>query len=222
VLVTGGASGIGRALCEKFAAEGARAVVVADVDREAGLQVSREIKGFFVPCDPTRESDVQMLVEAAMAQTGHVDVFCSCSNTQSGAGLEASNKQWQGSWDGNVMAHLYAARAVLPHMLERKEGYWLQAVAIPEASPAAAADSVASYAGLAFASWLAAKYGDQGIRVSAFGTGGLCTTELQVEIDQANESAMTPDALAASVIAAVKAEKFLNAGPNKRSGRASQ
>ena len=218
MLVTCGAGGIGRALSQKFASEGARAVVLADVDREAGLQVSKEIKGFFVPCNPALESDVQMMVEAAMAQCGRLDIFCSCSNTQLGTGLEASNKQWQGSWDCNVMAHVYAARAVLPHMLERKEGYWLQVV--PGAGAGAAADSVASYAGLAFASWLAAKYGDQGIRVSAFGSGGLCTTELKVEFDLANAGATTPDKVAASVVAAVKAEKFLIARPPKRTGRA--
>src|SRR6516225_5226433 len=91
VLVTGGAGGIGRALCQMFATEGARAVVVADTDREAGLELSKEIKGFFVPCNPTQEADVQMFVEASMAQTGRVDIFCSCSNAQLGVGLEASN-----------------------------------------------------------------------------------------------------------------------------------
>jgi NAD(P)-dependent dehydrogenase (short-subunit alcohol dehydrogenase family) len=209
VLVTCGAGGIGRALCQKFATEGARAIVVADVDREAGLQLSREINGFFVPCNPTQEADVQMFVEAAMEQTRHVDIFCSCSDTQAGAGLEASNKQWQGSWESNVMAHVYAARAVLPHMLERKEGYWLQAMAVPGASPVATADSVASYAGLAFASWLAAKYRDQGIRVSAFCAGGLSKTGLKVEFAASNADAITPDTVAADVIRAVKAEKFL-------------
>jgi NAD(P)-dependent dehydrogenase (short-subunit alcohol dehydrogenase family) len=162
-----------------------------------------------------------MFVEAAMAQTGRVDIFCSCSNTQAGVGLEASNKQWQGRWDSNVMAHVYAARAVLPHMLERKEGYWLQAMAVPGANPVAAADSIGSYAGLAFASWLAAKYGDQGIRVSAFGTGGLSKTGLKVEFDSPNAGAITPDTVAADVIAAVKAEKFLTVPKLQKTRRTS-
>jgi NAD(P)-dependent dehydrogenase (short-subunit alcohol dehydrogenase family) len=208
-IVTEGSRGIGRAMCRMFAAEGAGAVVVADPDREAGLQVAKEINGFFVPCNAAQEADVQMLVEAVLAQTGRIDIFCSTASPGEGGGLEASNKQWQGSWQSSVMAQVHAARAVVPHMLERKEGYWLQALPVSDFGSGAAAGAVAAFAALGFARWLAGTYRDQGIRVCAFLPGGLATNGVEAELESLAARSLSPDELAARVMDAVRSEQFL-------------
>ncbi|MGC1477329.1 MAG: SDR family NAD(P)-dependent oxidoreductase, partial [Terriglobales bacterium] len=126
-VVTGGASGIGRALCMRFKAEGAKAIVVADIQAAAAARVAREVGGIAIETHVGRESDVQRLVAETTEKFGAIDLFCSNAGIGEG-GVEASASDWQRSWDINVMAHVYAARAVLPAMLARGEGYLLQTV----------------------------------------------------------------------------------------------
>jgi NAD(P)-dependent dehydrogenase (short-subunit alcohol dehydrogenase family) len=128
VVVTGGGNGIGSALCRRFAAEGARAVVVADVQAEAAEQVAREIGGKAIAANVTREAEVVQLVELVIKECGAIDLFCSNAGVGAKGGVEAADEEWSRSWEVNVMAHVYAARAVLPHMLARHEGYLLQTV----------------------------------------------------------------------------------------------
>ena len=125
-VVTGGASGIGAALCRRFAAEGARGVVVADRDGAGAQAVAVEIGGLAVRTDVSREAEVADLVKRASEKFGAIDLFCSNAGVSVGGGLGngesgpfASDADWQRSWDVNVMAHVYATRAVLPDMLER-------------------------------------------------------------------------------------------------------
>ena len=131
MVVTGGANGIGRALCLRFAKEGAKFIAVSDVDEANGKAVADEIgkgrAGFF-PCDVSQEVQVKNLVEAVSSAAGQVDVFCSNAGIAADGGPEASDSAWKRSWEINTMAHVYAARAVLPQMLARKEGYLLQTV----------------------------------------------------------------------------------------------
>src|ERR1700722_2941494 len=128
VVVTGGANGIGRALCRRFAAEGARAVVVADIEQEAARRVAVEIGGWDINVNVSSESDVQMLVDEVLKRYGKVDLFCS----NAGVGVEGDccspDRDWGRSWEVNVMGHVYAARAVIPGMLARRAGYLLQTV----------------------------------------------------------------------------------------------
>ncbi len=128
-VVTGGASGIGAALCRRFAAEGARGVVVADLDGAGAARVAAEIGGLAVATDVGDEAQVRALVDAAEARFGPIDLFVSNAGVALGGGLGAldagpfaPDDAWRTSWDVNVMAHVYAARAVLPGMLERGFG----------------------------------------------------------------------------------------------------
>jgi NAD(P)-dependent dehydrogenase (short-subunit alcohol dehydrogenase family) len=218
VIVTGGSNGIGRALCHKFAAAGAKAVVVADIDREAGLRVANEIKstpGGFMPCNVASEPEVKSLVDSVTAKHGQVDIFCSNAGIGTAGGPEASDKDWQRSWDVNVMAHVYAARAVLPQMLARKEGYLIQTVSAAGllSQIGSAPYSVSKHAAMSFAEWLSITYGDQGIRVSALCPMGVKTQMLaRAEFSGGAfllETAIEPDQVADETIKVVGEERFL-------------
>lgn len=215
VVVTGGANGIGRALCRVFAVAGARAVVVADLDEQAAKRVAAEVKGAAISTNVGKEAEVKQLVEQATRQFGQIDIFCS----NAGVGVQgdpyAPDADWQRSWDVNVMAHIYAARAVLPQMLARKEGYLVQTVSAAGllAQIGSAPYSVTKHAAQAFAEWLAITYGDQGIRVSALCPQGVRTNMLaRAEFGGGAfllEGALEPEQVAADVIKAVTEERFL-------------
>jgi NAD(P)-dependent dehydrogenase (short-subunit alcohol dehydrogenase family) len=218
VIVTGGSNGIGRALCHKFAAAGAKAVVVADIDREAGLKVAAEIKdtpGGFAHCNVAKERDVHNLVDSITDACGQVDIFCSNAGVGTAGGPEAPDKDWQRSWEVNLMAHVYAARAVLPQMLERKEGYLVQTVSAAGllTQIGSAPYSVSKHAALGFAEWLAITYGDQGIRVSALCPMGV-RTQMLAKAEFAGgtfllETAIEPEQVAAETIKVIGEERFL-------------
>lgn len=220
IIVTGGSNGIGRALCHKFAAEGARAVVIADTDREAGLKVAAEIRstpGGFAQCNVAKEKDVRNLVDSINDTCGQVDIFCSNAGIGVGRDENAPDSEWRQSWEVNVMGHIYAARAVLPQMLQRKEGYLLQTVSAAGllTQIGSATYSVTKHAALSFAEWLAVTYGNQGIRVSALCPMGVRTNMLaQAEVDGASgallmETAIEPAQVAEEVVKGMKEEKFL-------------
>ena len=168
-VVTGGATGIGRALCRRFAAENARSVVVADIDGEGAEQVAREIGGLAVRTDVSREADIQELVERATETFGAIDLFCSNAGIAMEGGVEASDADWQRIWGINLMAHVYAARAVLPGMLARGEGYLLQTASAAGllTQVGSAPYAVTKHAAVALAEWLSITYGDRGIRFPA-------------------------------------------------------
>ncbi|HSP65172.1 MAG TPA: SDR family oxidoreductase [Candidatus Deferrimicrobium sp.] len=213
VIVTGGASGIGAALCRSFAAAGARGVVVADIDADAARCVADEVGGTAVVADVTREADVAALVSRAHEVHGVVDIYCSNAGIAVGGGLEAPDAEWQRSWAVHVMAHVYAARAVLPTMLERGEGYF-----VGTASAAALLNHIASApyavtkaATLSFLEWLAIAYGPRGVRVSALCPQGVRTPMLAAagERDFLAEGALEPEVVAGAVLAALRDENFL-------------
>src|SRR5579862_1202709 len=164
-VVTGGASGIGRALCRRFAAEGARGVVVADLDLAGAERVAGEIGGLAVGTDVSREADVVELVARATAAFGRVDLFCSNAGIILEGGVETPDADWQRIWNINLMAHVYAARAVLPGMLERREGYLLQTASAAGllTQIGSAPYAVTKHAAVSLAEWLSMTYGDRGI-----------------------------------------------------------
>ena len=128
VIVTGGARGIGRALCVRFAKAGAR-VVVADRMKDEAQETANVIEGMAISCDVSKEADIQNLVTKTQDHFGPIDLFCSNAGVCFGepdTSASASNEVWQTCWDIHVMAHVYAARAVLPSMIERGGGYFLQ------------------------------------------------------------------------------------------------
>ena len=213
VVVTGGASGIGRAMCRRFAAEKPRGVVVADVDAAGAEAVAREIGGLAVATDVRREADVVALVERATAAYGPIDLFCSNAGIAIEGGVEAPDSAWQRIWEINLMAHVYAARAVLPGMLARGEGYLLQtgSAAGLLTQIGSAPYAVTKHAAVSLAEWLAITYGDRGIKVSCLCPQGV-RTNLLAEAGKLNflmTDALEPEQVAEAVVAGLDEERFL-------------
>ncbi len=215
IVVTGGANGIGAALCRRFAAGGARAVVVADIDGEAARRVASDIGGAALTTDVTREIDVQHLVAYAKAQYGDIDLFCSNAGIAVDGGEETVGADWQRSWNVNVMAHVLAARAVVPGMLARGSGYLLQTVSAAGLLTHihSATYAVTKHASLAFAEWLSLAYGDRGITVSALCPQGVKTEMLRRSASGGRtfllDSALEPSHVADTVVEGLADERFL-------------
>ena len=220
VVVTGGGSGIGKAMCQRFAQDGARGVLVADLDGAAAEAVAASIggmRGIGRRVDVSVEAEVQALVQAAGEAFGQVDVFCSNAGIILRADEDAPNADWQRHWDVNVMAHVYAARAVLPQMLARGEGYLVHTASAAGllSQVNAAPYSVTKHAAVGFAEWLSIAHGAQGIRVSCLCPQGVLTPMLMGKdgLQRAHsflgEGAVTPEAVAAAVVAAMREERFL-------------
>ena len=213
MVVTGGGGGIGGALCRRFAADGARQVVVSDIDREAAAAVAAEIGGAAVPADVTVESDVASLVRGIEATHGRVDIYCSNAGIAVGGGPEASDAAWRQSWDVHVMAHVYAARALLPGMLARGEGYLVGTISAAALlnHVLAAPYAVTKAAGLSFFEWMAITYYDQGIRVSVVCPQGVRTAMLAQEGERnfLTRGALDPQQVAEAVANGMHDERFL-------------
>ncbi len=211
VVVTGGGNGIGRALARRFAAEGARGVVVADVEEPAAGAVAAEIGGLAVPTDVAVDDDVAALVAAAEDAFGPVDLFCSNAGIALGTGPETPDDDWQRIWDVNVMAHVHAARHVLPGMLARGEGYLLNTASAAGllSQIGSAPYAVTKHAAVAFAEWLSITYGDRGIRVSCLCPQGVRTRMLGDGGALLGPTAIEPEDVAEAVVAGVRAESFL-------------
>jgi NAD(P)-dependent dehydrogenase (short-subunit alcohol dehydrogenase family) len=212
-VVTGGASGIGRALAQRFAREGARGVVVADLDEGGARRVAESISGIAVRTDVAVERDVGVLVARAVEAFGNVDVFCSNAGISIAGGEEVSDGDWRRILDVNVMAHVYAARAVLPDMLARKEGCILATVSAAGllSQIGSAPYAVTKHAALAFAEWLSITYGDQGLLVQCLCPQGVRTGMLNESSGPQFllEGALTPEAVADAVVAGMEDERFL-------------
>jgi NAD(P)-dependent dehydrogenase (short-subunit alcohol dehydrogenase family) len=215
VIVTGGANGIGRALCHRFAQEGAKAVIVSDIDVQGSQQVANEIKSVSIPANVGQEREVARLVATATRDFGQVDIFCSNAGIGVAGGEEAPDADWQRSWDVNVMSHVFAARAVLPQMLERKEGYLVQTVSAAGllTQIGSAPYAVTKHAALSFAEWLSITYGDRGIRVSALCPQGVRTNMLRRAEFAGGafllDTAIEPEQVAEDVLKGIADEKFL-------------
>src|SRR3954469_6388766 len=175
VVVTGGASGIGRALAERFAAEGARAVVVADLNEEWAGKGADGIPADGVPalgvgCNVGNPDSVQDVVNAAVERFGPIDVFCSNAGyTDPAPGdLSAAPDAFRRIVDVNLLAHVWAAQQVVPSMVERGAGYLLQTISSAAliTGPSGPGYTLSKHGALGFAEWLALNYGDQGVRVS--------------------------------------------------------
>ena len=215
VVVTGGAHGIGRAMCRRFAAEGAKVVVVADIEMQAAREVAAEIGGWDFEVNMAEESEVQGLVDAVLKKYGQIDLFCSNAGIGVEGGECVPDREWLRIWNINLMAHVYAARAVLPGMLARKDGYLLQTVSAAGllTQLGSAPYAVTKHAALAFAEWLAITYGDQGIKISALCPQGVKTRMLEnAEFGGGTfllEGALEPDQVADAVVRGIEAETFL-------------
>ena len=224
-VVTGGASGIGRALCRRFAAEGARAVVVVDRDADGALTTAKELgaAGIANTADVTVEADVQAMVERIETDVGPIDLMASNAGILSGLGVEAPDDVWSLVWCVNVMAHIYAARAVIPRMIERGGGYLLNTASAAGllSQPGDAPYSVTKHAAVALAEWLAITYGDQGIQVSCLCPMAVNTPMLAAGVEEATGESgsgaqaaavlgvISPEEVADAVIQGLRDERFL-------------
>jgi NAD(P)-dependent dehydrogenase (short-subunit alcohol dehydrogenase family) len=215
IVVTGGANGIGAALCRRFAAESAKAVVVADIDGEAAQRLAADVGGLAVRADVTREAELQQLVAEVVSRHGGIDLFCSNAGIAVDGGEETSDADWQHCWNVNVMAHVLAARAVLPGMLKRGAGYLLQTVSAAGLLTHihSASYAVTKHASLAFAEWLAIAYGDRGIGVSVLCPQGVRTDMLRRAASGGRtfllDSALEPEQVADVVVQGLADERFL-------------
>ncbi len=180
IVVTGGANGIGRELVRRFHREGARAIVVADLEMERAAEIAAEIGGLPVACDVAVEADVQQLAMMATMVNGPIDLFCSNAGIFTEGGVNTTNEEWNRIIGVNLMAHVYAARAVLPDMLTRGEGYILTTASAAGllSQIGSASYAVTKHAALAFAEWIAITHGDQGIKVSCLCPQGVRTRML--------------------------------------------
>lgn len=211
-VVTGAASGIGRAAALRFAQEGAAGVVVADLNAAALAPVAQEVNGVAVACDVAREADIQRLVAEAEKQYGRVDVYFSNAGIIHRGGLESPDAEWERNWKIHVMAHVYAARAVVEKMVARGGGYFLVTASaagllnIVES----ATYGVTKHGAVAFAEWLAIAYGRRGLRVSCLCPQAVVTGMYRGEGGSAGvDGALSAEQVGGEIVRVMSEERFL-------------
>lgn len=213
-VITGGASGIGNALCRRFAAEGAR-VVVADLDLAGAERVAADLGAVAFRTDVSQEKDLIALVAHAEQRVGPIDVFVSNAGIATGGGAETPDPEWRRIIDVNVMAHVWAARVLVPDMIRRGQGYLVNVASAAGllTQIGSAPYAVTKHAAVAFAEWLAVTYGDKGIRVSCVCPLGVKTPMLTGADDRIaallSPDAIEPEAVAEAVVRGMEAETFL-------------
>jgi NADP-dependent 3-hydroxy acid dehydrogenase YdfG len=225
IVVTGAGSGIGAELGRRFVAAGARAVVLADRNVAGARRVADDLgsAATAVELDVTDEQAVAALVGSVLAEHGRIDLFCSNAGIALGIGLDGGDQAaaaWQQAWDVHVMAHVYAARAVVPAMTERGGGYLLNTASAAGllSAPGDAPYSVTKHAAVALAEWLAYQYRDRNIRVSVLCPMGVDTPLLMDGLNAGHAGARAVAAsaevigvaqVADAVLAGLQAETFL-------------
>ena len=218
VVVTGGASGIGTGLCRRFREEGVRALIIADLNGEAVAALADELDAVGVTLDVRDEAAIAAMVSEVEAQFGQIDLFCSNAGILNLDGgdfwaTSSANEVWQANWEIHVMAHVYAARACLPAMIRRGEGYFLHTISAAGllSQPYTAAYATTKHAAIGFAESLAISHGDDGIKVSCLCPQAVDTAMLggtdggSAGID----GILSPAQVAQAVIDGLREESFL-------------
>jgi len=215
-VVTGGAGGIGAALCRALAAKGAK-VVVSDLNQDAARAVASEINGLAIACDVSRETEIQSLIHQTESDLGDIDLFV--SNAGFGVGepdhvASATNDVWQKNWELHVMSHVWASRALLPKMLERGDGYLVNTASAAGllVQISDAAYSATKHAAVSLAESLAIGHGDDGIKVSVICPQYVNTDILAVPEEIRGEQmqgVITPEDCALTVIKGIEDETFM-------------
>lgn len=213
IVITGAASGIGRAMARRFKEEGASAIMIADINAAALEKVAEEVGATAFPSDVSKEQDVQALIAAAETEFGQIDLLCNNAGIGLSGGPEASNENWQKIWEINVMAHIWACRAALPGMLARQDGYILNTASAAGllSQIGSAPYAVTKHAAVAFSEWLAISYGDRGLKVSV-----LCPQAVRTAMTAGSgggvasvDGMIEPEVLCDTVIKSLEAEEFL-------------
>lgn len=228
-VVTGGASGIGAGLVRRLARAGAARIVVADVDGEAAARVAARVEAEVpgveasgIAVDVGREEEIVRLVDSAEAEGGPVDLFCSNAGIAGPyGGPEVGDEEWQRTWNVNVMAHVWAARRLLPGMLERRHGHLSSTASAAGllANPGLMPYSVTKHAAVAVAEWLAITYGgpESGVGFSCFCPQGVATPMLETwreedpssRLASASGETISPDEAAAALVQGIAEDRFL-------------
>jgi NAD(P)-dependent dehydrogenase (short-subunit alcohol dehydrogenase family) len=222
IVITGAGSGIGRALAERFAAEGPRALVLADINQEAVEAVAGELGDIAtaVRTDVGREEDILGLVDRAREVGRQVDVFISNAGVPGpdGGPIEAGDEEWDRAWRINVMAHVWAARALLPEMLERGDGYLVSTASAAGilTQVGALVYSTTKHAAVAIAEWLSITYGDRGVKVSCICPLGVRTPMLETALEDSvggaallRDELLEPSDVAEAAVAGMREERLL-------------
>lgn len=213
VVVTGAASGIGKALALRFAREGAKLVVCSDLNGDGAAVTAREAGGVAFTTDVSKEDDIATLIETVESEHGPIDLFFSNAGIGYGGGAEVSNDRWQRIWEINVMAHVWAARHQVPRMAARGGGYLVSTASAAGllSQIGSAPYAVTKHAAVGLAEWLAITHGDQGIKVSV-----LCPQAVRTAMTAGNpdgvasiDGMMEPDEVAKACVRAIAAEEFL-------------
>ncbi|KPK35105.1 MAG: short-chain dehydrogenase [Betaproteobacteria bacterium SG8_40] len=211
-VITGGVGGIGRAMAKAFLAEGAKTVVLADLNEDAVNAAASEIGCDGMACDVTDQRQVADLVARTTSVHGPIDLFCSNAGAIGhGVLTDAADDEWQRLWELHVMSHLYAARAVLPSMIARGEGYLLNTASAAGLLAAIGSGpyTVTKAAAVKLAEFLAITHGDDGIRVSVLCPQGVNTAMAPRSLgDGQTDGIIEADDLAKTVVEALRQERF--------------
>lgn len=214
IVVTGGGSGIGAAMVRRFAAERPRAIVVADLNGDNAARVAAEVGGVARQVDVADEAALVALIDATEAEQGPIDLFCSNAGIGLGRGLEASNEEWNTILSVNVMAHVFAARHLVPRMVARGGGYLLNTASAAGllSQIGSVTYAVTKHAAVALAEWISITHGNDGVRVSV-----LCPQAVDTPMIAGTDAGgvagvdgiMSPEAVADVVVEGLVAETFL-------------
>ena len=211
IVVTGGAGGIGLAIAKEFLNHDPKIIILADISFENKHDTHEKLIN--KKCDISNEVEINALIDQVNNEFGLIDIFCSNAGILTLGNEQSSNEDWNKNWNLHVMAHVYAAKKLIPDMVDRGSGYFVNTSSA--AGLLSHIDSVTysttKHAAIGFAEWIAITYGKQGIGVSI-----LCPQAVKTNMTEGRENEvsaldgmMEPETVALEVIYAVKNEKFL-------------
>jgi len=213
IVVTGAASGIGRAMCLRYAEEGGKAIACVDLNLEGAQETAAQMGGTAYGVNVGKADEIAKLIADVERDLGPIDLFCSNAGISIAGGVEVPDDEWQRIWDINVMSHVWAARALVPLMSERGGGYLLNTSSAAGLlnQVGSAPYGVTKHAAVGLAEWLAMTYGDQGIKVSV-----LCPQAVRTEMTRGHEDhvaaidgMMEPGPVAEACVQTIRDERFL-------------
>ena len=213
IVVTGAASGIGRAMCVRFAEEGAKFIACVDRDRTGAEETAQMMGGTAYQVDVSDKDQITSMIDTVEKDAGPIDLFCSNAGISVPGGVEVEDDAWQKIWEINVMSHVWAARHLVPLMSERGGGYLLNTASAAGLlnQIGSAPYGVTKHAAVGLAEWLALSYGDQGIKVSV-----LCPQAVRTEMTRGHEDhvaaingMMEPGPVAEACVQTIRDETFL-------------
>lgn len=209
IVVTGGASGIGFALCKRFVKEGAK-VILSDININAASEKANEIGAMAITADVGKEADIKNLVEKTIEIYEQIDLFVSNAGIAVFGDENTSEDKWDLSWHVNTMAHVYAAKYVIPHMKQKGGGYLLNTISAAGLTQEfhSALYTTTKYAALGFSEWIATAYAEAGIKVSVLCPAGI-KTPMTENIPSLLKGALEPDELVEITLNALAKEQFM-------------